>query len=141
PIKKPEKPAANPSSYRPISLTSCLCKTMEKMVTERLTYHLESNKYLTKAQTGFRKNKSTIDQIIKLQDHITKYNGTKGFTVATFLDFEKAFDMAYKNGLLSKIKKLNISQNMFNFIKSFLSERTFQVKIGEITSNVKCMEN
>ena len=99
PIPKPNKDTSDPSSYRPISLTSVICKLMERLVTNRLTWHLEKNSLLTNAQSGFRKGKSTIDQILKLQDTINKYMRNKGYTVAVFLDFEKAYDMVWHKGL------------------------------------------
>ena len=41
PILKPGKTGLDPLHYRPISLTSALCKLMEKMVNARLTWFLE----------------------------------------------------------------------------------------------------
>ena len=41
PIPKPKKNASDPLNYRPISLTSCVCKLMEKMVNARLTWYLD----------------------------------------------------------------------------------------------------
>jgi hypothetical protein len=41
-----------------------------------------------------------------LQDEIAKFNSNKGFTVVAFLDFEKAYDMLWRPGLLAKVKKL-----------------------------------
>lgn len=41
PRRKPGKDASRPGSYRPIALTSHMCKLMERMVNERLTYFLE----------------------------------------------------------------------------------------------------
>ena len=114
PLKKPDKPAEDPSSYRPISLTSVLCKIMERMVTNRLNWFLEKNNILTKAPTGFCKGRSTIDQIIKLQDTINKFNRNKGFTVGVFLDFEKSYDMIWRPGLLSKLKQIGINGQMFS---------------------------
>ena len=141
PLHKLNKPKEETSSYRPISLTSCLCKVQEKMVTNRLTHYLESNHLLTNYQTGFRKDRSTLDQILKLQDTISKHNSNRGFTVAAFLDFEKAYDMLWRPGLLMKIKRLGIHGNMFSFIESFVSERTFQVKVGSVLSEAKILEN
>ena len=141
PFQKPDKPAADPSSYRPISLTSCVCKIMEKMVTNRLTWYLESNDLLNNAQTGFRKGRSTLDQIIKLQDSIHKYNKNKGFTFGVFLDFEKAYDMLWRAGLMSKLKALGVNGNMFAFVDSFIRDRTMQVQVGDARSQIQTLQN
>ena len=42
PIPKPGKDHAEPTNYRPIALTNCLCKTMERMINKRLIWYLES---------------------------------------------------------------------------------------------------
>lgn len=46
PIKKPGKDPSNPINYRPIALTSHLCKVMERMITDRLTYYLGRTGFL-----------------------------------------------------------------------------------------------
>ncbi|GBO16321.1 hypothetical protein AVEN_116216-1 [Araneus ventricosus] len=57
PILKPHKPPENPSSYRPVSLTNACCKLMERMVTNRLNYFLETYNKIPDFQAGFRKKK------------------------------------------------------------------------------------
>ena len=54
PVPKPGKVLSDPGSYRHIALTSCLCKTMEWMVTSRLTWYLERHKVITEYQSGVR---------------------------------------------------------------------------------------
>ena len=141
PVRKPEKEQSDPTSYRPISLTSSLCKVLEKMITSRLQWYLESNNLLAKEQTGFRRGKGTTDQIIKLHDQIHRYINNKGYTVGVFLDFEKAYDMLWRKGLMTKIKKLGINGNMFAFIKDFITERTFQVQVGDHRSKIMTLDN
>ena len=58
PIKKPNKDQYDPINYRPISLTSCICKLLEKMVNDRLMWILEKENLITQIQSGFRKNRS-----------------------------------------------------------------------------------
>ena len=65
PIPKPNKDHTNPTNYRPIALTSCLCKTMERMINNRLHFYLESNNIISEHQSGFRKNRSTADQLVR----------------------------------------------------------------------------
>ena len=66
PIPKPGKDHTNPVNYRPITLTSCVCKVMEKVVNQRLVWYLESKGLLTNKQSGFRKQRSTIYNLVKL---------------------------------------------------------------------------
>ena len=74
PIPKGGKDPHTVKSYRPVSLTSTLCKIMERLVTDRLSYYLEKNNILNKFQSGFRKGRGTIDHIARLQDTILKQN-------------------------------------------------------------------
>ena len=41
PIPKPGKDNTDPNNYRPIALTSCICKTMDRMINKRLVWFLE----------------------------------------------------------------------------------------------------
>ena len=66
PIRKPGKDPVKPSSYRPIALTSNICKIMERMITERLTYQLEKTGKIASYQSGFRRGRNTMDPVIRL---------------------------------------------------------------------------
>ena len=51
PLPKPNKDHTEATNYRPIALKkSCLCKTMERMINDRLVWFLESNQLITKFQ-------------------------------------------------------------------------------------------
>lgn len=141
PIPKSGEPPTNPNSYRPIALTASLCKIMERIITNRLIWHLESNNLLNPAQTGFRYKRNTIDQIIRLHDAANKSINNKGYTAAVFLDLSKAFDMLWKDGLLCKLRKLNLHGNIYHWIKEFLTDRQIKVRIGNTTSETYKLQN
>jgi ribonuclease HI len=141
PILKQGKPPTDPNSYRPISLTSCLCKIFERIVANRLNWYLEKHQLLKPEQTGFRKHKNTIDQLIRLQDSVVKSLKESGYTYAIFLDFSKAFDMVWIEGLLYKIRNLNIHGNIYTFIENFLTRREFKVKVGNSFSPINPLNN
>ena len=134
PILKAGEDPTKPGSYRPIALTSVLSKILERMVTNRLTYYLDKENLLNPNQTGFRKHRNTVNQLIRLHNDSFKAINTKSYTRAIFLDFSKAFDMIWKEGLLFKLRKLKLHGNIYNYISNFLTDRTIQVRIGNSIS-------
>jgi len=140
-IAKSNQPSHLPSSYRPISLTSNVCKLFEKMVVFRLSWFLEYHKILSISQSGFRQRRKTTDHILCLHDAIQKSLGNKHNVLSVFIDLEKAYDVVNKDVLLSKLLRYGISGHMFRFIHSFLSNRTFRVRLGSTLSSTKRVEN
>ena len=69
-IHKPDKVHTDPANYRPIALTSCICKTVERMINDRLTWFLEANNIITDYQSGFRRHRSTNDHSVRLETFI-----------------------------------------------------------------------
>ena len=127
PICKPNKNPSLASSYRPITLLSCLEKLLGKMVTRRLRCCLEERQYLSRYQSGFRQGHSTLDGVTRL-DHSARSAIQMGeYCVAVCLDISSAFDSVWHHGLLSKLEKLGISGNMAKYIGSFLSGRKIRV--------------
>ena len=141
PFIKPGKDPSKPEAYRPIALTSSLCKTMERMVTNRFQWFLERRELITKNQAGFRKNRSTVDQIIRMQDKISKSLKGKEHVLGVFIDFEKAYDMIHVPTLMRKIRDLGVIGKMYYWVKDFLTDRTFQVKVGATLSQKHTLEN
>ena len=92
PIPKPGKDHAEPTNYRPIALTSCLCKTLERMINKRLVWYLESNNLISEYKSGFRAERSTNDNLIRLETFIRNAFIKKEHVVAIFFDLEKAYD-------------------------------------------------
>ena len=85
PIPKPGKDKTEATNYRPIALTSCICKTMERMINDRLVWFLESNNMISGIQAGFRKNYSTNDHLVRLKSFIRDAFIKKEHCVAIFL--------------------------------------------------------
>ena len=92
-------------------------------------------------QTGFRKGKSTVDQLIRLQDVINKYNNNRGYTVTVFVDFQSAYDMLWHEGLFVKLENMCITGRALTYIKNFLTDRTIQVRVGNSLSSVFSVKN
>lgn len=140
PIPKPGKDHSDASNYRPISLTSCLCKLMEKMVNRRLVWYLETNNSLSNLQCGFRKNRTTVDHLVRLESLIREVLVNKGHLVAIFFDLEKAFDTTWKYGILKDLHSLGLRGHLPMFVKEFLKNRSFQTKVGSTLSEPRNQE-
>ncbi|GBM62943.1 putative RNA-directed DNA polymerase from transposon X-element [Araneus ventricosus] len=99
PILKPGKDPGNPLNYRPIA-TSCFCKTLERMINARLVYELEVNGCISPYQSGFRKGRSTTDNISFLESQIRNAFVKRNHLVSIFFDLEKAYDRTWRYGIL-----------------------------------------
>ena len=135
PIPKPGKDHSDPNNYRPISLTSCVCKTLERMINDRLVWFLEHNKILTDIQCGFRKRKSTIDHLVRLESFIRDAFLNKQEVLSIFVDLEKAYDTTWKYGILKDLHEAGLRGRMPVFICKFLDNRNFRVRLGSTFSD------
>lgn len=134
PIPKPGKDHQDTNNYRPIALTSCLCKTVERMVNHRLVWYLEKNKKINKFQSGFRKGRSTLDHLIRLETFIRDRFLNRQHVIAVFFDLEKAYDTTWKHGILQDMHQLGLRGRLPLFIKDFLTDRRFRVKVNNTYS-------
>ena len=96
--------------------------------------HFEKYNVLDNAQHGFRKNRSTISQlIITVNDFASTLRDQKQ-TDAILLDFSKAFDKVDHEGLLSKLNHLGINGSLLNWARSFLVGREQRVIVEGMES-------
>ena len=134
PIYKPGKPPSQTTSYRPIALTSSLCKIMERLVVRRLQLYLEKNHTLSPYQSGYRMGHSPQDALFRLESSI-RLNLIKGnFTIGIFIDIAQAFDSISHPHLIKKIADLGLKGNLSCFIEDFISTRRLSVKYADILS-------
>ncbi|GFU51015.1 probable RNA-directed DNA polymerase from transposon BS [Trichonephila clavipes] len=140
PIPKKNKPLDDLNSYRPISLTSILSKVMERMITSRLDWYLETNNLLTSSQAGFRKCQSTNQQVDFLGQSIKDALDQRHSALALFVDFEAAFDKVWRLKCIQKLQTLGVCNNMLMWIRNFISQRFSAVRFGNAISSFKQSE-
>ena len=140
PILKPGKDSSLPNGYRPIALTSCICKIYERMINTRLVWYLESKGLLSNRQFGFRKNRSTLDPLLILTREVENAFAVNNQTVAVFFDLEKAYDTTWRGGILKQLADWGIGGNLYRCVDDFLSNHLLKVRVGSALSSAYIQE-
>ena len=123
------------ANYRPVSLTSNLLKTFERVMRNKLVEHLEENNLLPDSQHGFRKRRGCLTQLLDHMDDIFAELNSGNEVDVIYLDYSKAFDKVNHKILLAKLEKLGIKGKVLAWIKDFLSGRYQTVSVeGEKSS-------
>ena len=125
---------SDPANFRPVSLTSHLIKTLERVVRKELVSYLERNQLMDVNQHGSRAGKSTLSQLLEHQDEILAAleNGENFDSV--YLDFSKAFDKCDHGILLHKIKRLKIKGRLGRWLQNFLTARQQVILVNKVKS-------
>ena len=118
------------SNYRPVSLTSQICKLLEKIIRQRLVDFLESNNIFCDEQHGFRKSRSCLTNLLcTLEEWTRLYDEGLPFDVL-YLDFCKAFDSVPHGRLSYKLFKYGITGKLNAWLEDFLRGRKQAVCIN-----------
>ena len=134
PIQKPNTQRSHPKSYRPVSLTSHIIKTFERVMRTNIVNFLQENQLLPKNQHGFIAGRSTLSQLLNHVEEIIRAWEDGKVTDTIYLNFAKAFDKVDHGILCHKLRKLGISGNVGLWINRFLTGRTQQIAANGVLS-------
>ena len=85
-----------------------------------------------KSQIGFLPNNRTADHVFTLRALIDKYVHNHNEKIyACFVDFEKAFDSVWHDGLLNKLLQIDVGGSFYNLIKSLYHNSSCSIKIAQ----------
>ena len=119
----------DPANYRPVSLTSQVCKVMESIIRGQLFEHLKSKNLLSEEQHGFREGRSCLTNLLTTLEDWTSMLEDGDCVDVAYLDFRKAFDLVSHKHLLLKLEKHGVNGQILNWIKAFLENRKQKVVI------------
>ena len=136
-IKKQGLDASDPGNYCPISNLSFISKFIERVIHRQLSTYAESKILLPATQSGFRRSHSTETAVIKVYNDVVLALDSGLQTALLLLDFSAAFDCV-DHDLLTLVLKtcFGITSSALDWIKSFLSNRTHFIRIGNKTSKL-----
>jgi hypothetical protein len=111
PFQNPENHHLRPVFTDPLVLS----KLLERVVTHRLNSFIHQNHILLPEQLGFRKQQSTVCQLTRITDCITRGFNFRKQTGMVLLDIEKAYNTVWLNGPLFKLILLHLPDYLLLF--------------------------
>ena len=108
---------------------------LEKIVHDSLYPHLFDNKLISDKQSGYRRNDSTIRQLLSITHEIYQAFDSGHEVRAVFLDISRAFDRVWHEGLIFKLRQNGVEGNALSIIKSFLADRVQRAVLDGQTSD------
>ena len=109
-------------SYRPISLLCSVSKVLERIVYNSIIDFVSRS--ISPKQFGFRRNHSTLQQLLLFLNDIFDTHNPKTSTDVVYLDFKKAFDSVPHNELLVKLWRFGITGKLWYWFKGYLLSRS-----------------
>ena len=122
-------------NYRPVSLTSVICKLLETMIRDDMRDFLVKHKLINTSQHGFLKARSCLTNLLCFFEEITKWVDDGSPVDVIYLDFQKAFDKVPHQRLILKLKSHGMGNSIINWIEQWLTDRRQRVVVdGEVSS-------
>lgn len=135
--KASRKDYSQPKSYRPISLTSFIIKTMEKILDEHIRASVLSKSPLHRNQHAYRKGRSTETALLEFVDRIEKTFEDKQIALCAFLDIEGAFDNTPIESIIQGLARKGVDETTTCWIKAMLSNRIIKTTLHGITHEIR----
>ena len=125
----------DPNNFRGITLNSCLSKLFTFILNERLTTYCDMLGLISYNQIGFRKDFRTSDHVFTLKTLIDKSFSENKKLYVCFVDFKKAYDTVWRNGLFFKLLNYGFSPGFVNVIKNMYAQLKACIQLPNGLSN------
>ena len=137
PLLKAGKEPGKIASYRPVCLTACMGKWLERVVGTRMRWVLESGGWLSDFQAGFREGRGVDEQLVRLSQSIWDGYEERLKTALVLFDFERAYDKVWHDGLIEKVMGTGVSRTLVRWVQDWLKNRLYWVRVEGVWSKAK----
>lgn len=140
-IKKADKPADDPTAYRPICLLDAEGKLYEQLLTIRLKSELQRTGGLSDRQFGFTEGRQTVDAVravIKTAREAEEFAAQhRRMCAVVTLDVKNAFNSASWQIILERLSLKKINSGLIGIIRSYLSNRKIVLDAQDISKEIE----
>jgi len=140
-LKKSSLDPDDLSSYRPISNLSFISKTLERLVSKRLSAHMDSQSLLSPTQSAYRANFSTETALIRIHNDIINAIDQGDIAALVLLDLSSAFDTVDHSVLINVLHdRFGICDDALTWMASYIQDRSQVVQISSSQSRRHLLE-
>ena len=120
----------DPGNFRPVSLTSVVCKMMESIMKDNILRQVEERGIMTPFQHGFQSGKSCLTNTLETLEAWTRLLDAGIGVDVVYLDYRKAFDTVPHKRLIRKLGSMGLGRGTVGWILDFLSDRRMRVQVN-----------
>ena len=122
---------SQPGNYRPVSLTSIVCKVFKSIIRDGIVGYMSSNALFAQEQRGFLSRRSCITQLLRATEYWSEALQQGDPVDVVYLDFKRAVDSVHHQRLLLKLKSYGIEGLLLDWITAFLVNRKQRVVVND----------
>ena len=135
--KAGKKPSDSPKSYRPITLSSFLLKTMERILDRFIRDTFLQAQPLHLNQHAYQEGKSTISALKTVVQQIEKVFNQQEICIGISMDIEGAFDNTKYETIIRGLEAKKVDHQTIKWIESMLRNRTLYSSLSDVTVIIK----
>ena len=121
-------------NFRPVALTSAVCKVMEKIVCSAILSFLTRHNLISQQQHGFVRGRSCQTNVMLCLEKWTEIVDEGDSVDVAYFDYAKAFDKVSHRLLTLKLKAYGIGGKLIDWIEAWLKDRKQRVVVGDAKS-------
>lgn len=118
-------------AIRPISMSSCISKILERMINERLIWLAEREGWFDENQNGFRRGRSCVDNLVRLVSDIEISKESDQNLIAVILDVKSAYNNVRIDLLCDRLVSKEYPVRIFRYIEQWMRDRITKFSIGD----------
>lgn len=119
-------------AIRPISMSSCISKILERMINERLIWLTEREGWFDENQNGFRRGRSCVDNLVRLVSNIEISKESDQNLIAIFLDVKSAYNNVRIDLLCDRLVSKEYPVRIFRYIEQWMRDRITKFSKGDV---------
>ena len=122
-------------NFRPVALTSAVCKVMEKIICAAMISFLTRHNLISPQQHGFVRGRSCQTNILLCLERWTRMVDDGNSVDVAYFDYSKAFDKVSHRLLIIKLRAYGIEGKLLTWIEAWLMDRKQRVVVGSAKSS------